>query len=114
MSCTSAGKTFGPTEVQIVLSEFAFTSSITEFTAGKRYRFVIRNAGAVPHEWAVVPRGAREESGILTEVEEDNLPSGASVVAEYAFTRAGEYDFACFVPGHFEAGMKLPVTVAPA
>ena len=95
----------------MTMSEFAFGTSRTTFTAGTPYRFVLRNAGAVAHEWAVVPRGAVDEQQVLTEVEEDDLPPGATVTTGFTFPAAGEYDFACFVPGHFESGMKLPVTV---
>ena len=112
--CGGAGTVAGSDDVTVTMSEFEFGSSRTTFTAGTRYRFVLRNAGGVAHEWAVVPRGAVDEQQVLTEVEEDDLPSGATVTAEFTFPRAGEYDFACFVPGHFAAGMKLPVTVVPA
>lgn len=111
MACGSSGRDAAPEAVTVTLSEFDFGSSRTTFVAGTPYRFVLRNAGTAPHEWAVVPRGAVNEAQVLTEVEEDDLPPGATVTAEFTFPRAGEYDFACFVPGHFEAGMKLPVTV---
>jgi len=31
----------------------------------------------------------------------------------WQFTRAGEFYYACLIPGHFEAGMIGKVTVAP-
>lgn len=110
-ACGPSGGEPAPEEVTVTLSEFDFGSSRTTFTAGTPYRFVLRNAGTAPHEWAVVPRGAADEQQVLTEVEEDELPPGATAAIEFVFRRAGEYDFACFLPGHFEAGMKLPVTV---
>lgn len=97
--------------VQVALSEFRFESSRASFEAGKPYRFVLENRGSVAHEWAVVPRGRRDESDVLIEVEEGELPPSAMVTQEFTFPRAGEYDFACFVPGHYEAGMVLPVTI---
>lgn len=109
--CGSSTRSAEPEEVTVTMSEFDFVSSRTTFTAGTPYRFVLRNVGAAEHEWAVVPRGAANEEQVLTEVEEDDLPPGATVTAEFTFPKAGEYDFACFVSGHFEAGMKLPVTV---
>jgi uncharacterized cupredoxin-like copper-binding protein len=110
-ACGPSSRDSAPQEVTVTMSEFDFASSQTTFAAGTPYRFVLRNVGAAEHEWAVVPRGAVNEQQVLTEVEEDDLPPGATVTAEFTFPRAGEYDFACFVPGHFEAGMKLPVTV---
>lgn len=98
-------------EVVITMSEYEFISSDTIFTAGVPYRFVFRNEGQEAHEWAVVPRGAQGESGLVFEVEEDELPAGATVVREFTFPEPGEYDFACYLPGHYEGGMVLPVRV---
>lgn len=100
-----------PREVTVTMSEFAFSASETEFVAGVPYRFVLRNEGSAPHEWAVVPRGDADESRLLVEVEEEDLPPGATVVHELTFPEAGEYDFACFMAGHYEGGMVLPVRV---
>lgn len=98
-------------EVVITMSEYEFESSDTIFTAGVPYRFVFRNEGREAHEWAVVPRGAKDESELLFEVEEDELPAGATVVREFTFPKPGEYDFACYLPGHYEGGMVLPIRV---
>jgi uncharacterized cupredoxin-like copper-binding protein len=106
---TSRGES--PTEVNVTLSEFQFASSGTTFKAGVPYRFVLRNTGSVAHEWAVVPRGATDETALLIEVEEDDLPAGATFVQTFTFPEPGDYDFACFMAGHYESGMKLPITV---
>jgi uncharacterized cupredoxin-like copper-binding protein len=98
-------------EVAVTLSEFAFAASSRTFKAGIPYRFVLRNTGTVAHEWAVVPRGATDEAGLLIEVEEEELPPGATVAQAFTFPAPGEYDFACFMAGHYESGMKLPITV---
>lgn len=98
-------------EVAVLLSEWAFESSRSTFTAGVPYRFELRNIGVVEHEWAVVPAGAKDESRLLLEVEEDDLQPGAAVAETLTFPEPGEYDFVCFLPGHLEAGMRLPVRV---
>jgi uncharacterized cupredoxin-like copper-binding protein len=98
-------------EVEIRMGEFWFEASQTEFVAGQPYRFVLRNVGEIEHEWAVVPRGDTDESRLLTEVEEEDLPPGAVVTHVFAFPEPGEYDFACFLAGHYEGGMVIPVTV---
>ncbi|HWV57252.1 MAG TPA: cupredoxin domain-containing protein [Longimicrobiales bacterium] len=100
-----------PREVDVVMTDFRFTISDTVFVAGVEYRFVLRNTGQEPHEWAVVPRGEVDEENLLVEVEEEDLPPGATLVFEYTFPEAGEYDFACFMPGHYEAGMVMPIRV---
>lgn len=103
-----------PREVTVVLSEFHFATSDTVFKAGVPYRFVLRNEGREAHEWAVVPRGDTDEGNLLFEVEEEDLPSGATVVREFTFAEPGLYDFACYMPGHYSGGMVLPVRVVSA
>jgi uncharacterized cupredoxin-like copper-binding protein len=100
--------------VTVTLNEFRFETSDSVFVAGVPYRFTLVNAGALPHEWAVVPRGAPDERDLLFEVEEEELPPGATVTREFTFPEAGEFDFACFMPGHYEGGMVLPVRVRAA
>jgi len=40
-----------------------------------------------------------------------HLKPGASGEIVWQFTKAGEFDFACLIPGHLEAGMKGRITV---
>lgn len=112
--CIGAGEPVSDAarEVTITMSEFDFTSSEQVFEKGVTYRFILKNVGETPHEWAVVPRGAEDERELLFEVEQEDLPSGATVIREFTFPEAGEYDFACFMRGHYEGGMVLPVTVS--
>jgi uncharacterized cupredoxin-like copper-binding protein len=98
-------------QVHVRMGEYFFESSQREFVAGRAYRFVLVNEGAEPHEWAVVPHGDADESRVLTEVEEEDLPPGATVTHTFTFPEPGEYDFACFLPGHYQNGMVLPVRV---
>ena len=58
-----------------------------------------------------MPRGETEESQALIQVDEAELPAGATVTRDFAFTQTGDFEFACHVPGHYEAGMLLPITV---
>lgn len=112
-ACGAAGAQFSgsPTEVQINLSEFKIESPQTTFTIGTPYRFAIKNEGAISHNWAIMPRGETNESQALIKVDEDELPQGATATREFTFTEAGDFEFACHVPGHYEAGMLLPITV---
>ena len=50
----------------------------------------------------------------LAMIEASELPTGATASFDYTFTEAasaGVLEFACHTPGHYEAGMKLPITV---
>ena len=52
-AATSAAS--GPTTVNITLTEFKITSSVTSFTVGTPYHFVVTNAGQTQHELMVMP-----------------------------------------------------------
>jgi uncharacterized cupredoxin-like copper-binding protein len=103
-ACGSTGSQSNgsPTEVELTLSEFKIDSPQTSFTAGTPYHFVINNEGTISHDWAIMPRGETDES---------QLPPGTTVARELAFTQAGDFEFACHIPGHYEAGILLPITV---
>lgn len=98
-------------EVTVTMSEYAFIVSDSVFEAGVPYRFILKNEGKIAHELAVVPRGDADESNLIFEVEEEDLPTGATIVREFMFAEPGEYDFACFIVGHYEGGMVLPIRV---
>lgn len=121
-----SGQDSGETvEVQVTLTEFGFEASLTDFKVGVPYRFVVTNTGAVNHEFMIMAPLTGEDMGMdmheldetaLAMIEEDQLPSGATMSFEYTFiesTDEGSLEFACHTPGHYEAGMKLPITVSP-
>jgi uncharacterized cupredoxin-like copper-binding protein len=111
----------GPVDVFVTLSEFSVDMTQSSFDAGKTYNFIVTNEGAVPHEVMIVAplepgEGDMEEMDeqALLVVEADDLPAGATVEVEYTFptdAQAG-LEAACYVPGHYEAGMKTPVVVS--
>lgn len=114
-----------PTTVSVTLTEFGIQSSLTEFEAGKTYTFSITNTGALNHEFVLLPAGmpampmeghdmGHDMAGALLHVGEDQLTPGASVTVEYVFDQAagtGDLEFACHLPGHYEAGMFTPIVV---
>jgi uncharacterized cupredoxin-like copper-binding protein len=117
-ACADQGAAFADDEEQqevvaVRMTEYAFEASHVELVAGTPYRFLLRNDGVEAHEWAVVPHGDPTEDHVLTEVEEHDLPPGAVVEHVFTFDEPGTYDMACFLEGHYEAGMVLPVTVTP-
>ena len=113
------------TEVKITLTEFGIQSSVTEFQTGVPYRFVVTNEGAVVHELMIMPPLMADQMEMamdmealdelaLALIEEDDLSSGATASMDYTFTESapsGTLEFACHTPGHYEAGMKLAITV---
>ncbi|MCZ7563766.1 MAG: cupredoxin family protein [Burkholderiales bacterium] len=88
---------------------------------GETVRFVVKNTGKVAHELVL---GSMKELKAHAELmrkhpgmehEEPNqafVNPGETREIVWQFTRAGTVDFACTVPGHFEAGMTGKVVVS--
>jgi len=100
-----------PVDVQITLTEFKIESSVTDFTVGTPYHFVITNKGALAHDWMIMPSGEQDETKALVKVEDTDLQPNKTVTRDFTFTQAGDLEFACHVKGHYEAGMHTPITV---
>lgn len=112
----------GPVEVRVSAKEFSFESPMAEFQTGVTYRFVVTNDGSIPHEFMIMPplenagnMGMEEmDEMALAMIEEEDLAPGTTQTIEFTFTApapSGSLEFACHTPGHYEAGMKLPITV---
>ena len=85
------------------------------------YHFVVDNDGVAAHELMIMEP---MESGMmdmeemdelaLFVVEEDDLEPGATFEFDYTFPADSvgmPLEFACHIPGHYEAGMHLAITV---
>ena len=110
-SSASGAAVNSPAQVQVTLTEFKVDSPLTTFAVNTPYHFVIKNAGTVAHEWMIMPRGETDVSKALVKVGQDQLTAGATVTQDFTFTKPGDYEFACHMPGHYEAGMKLDIVV---
>jgi len=111
----------GERVVTVSLTEFAIEMSQTEFEVGVEYVFEVTNNGSVPHELMFIHPMELETPPSMAEVDEmavavfsvDDLAPGATVVGTVSFDTPGVdgLESACYVPGHHEAGMELPITV---
>jgi uncharacterized cupredoxin-like copper-binding protein len=108
---TNGQSSGNPAEVQITLSDFKIESPQTTFTTDKPYRFVIKNEGTLPHDWAIMPRGESDTGRALIQIDESQLQPGAIVTEELAFAQTGDFEFASYIPGHYEGSMLLPITI---
>ena len=69
-----------------------------------------RSADEIRQELArIAPKGDRTASP--NEPHMTHVKPGKSGEIVWQFTRPGEFQFACLLPGHFEAGMVGKVTV---
>jgi uncharacterized cupredoxin-like copper-binding protein len=100
-----------------------FTPDKLAFTQGETVRFVIRNQGKLLHELVIGTKAELDAHAAMMAKSpgmkhEDpstaHVPAGKSGELVWTFNRAGEFDFACLVAGHYQAGMagKISVTAA--
>ncbi|WP_119423048.1 cupredoxin domain-containing protein [Desertibaculum subflavum] len=87
---------------------------------GETIRFEVRNTGKIKHEMVLGTIAELKEHAALMqkfpEMEHDDpnavgVEPGKTGLLLWRFTKAGEFDFGCLVPGHFEANMKGKITV---
>ncbi len=108
-------------QVQITETEFKIVSSVKTFSPGTPYHFVITNTGKTTHEFMMMPKSESSMSGMSMQnmdkialVALDNISPGETKTLDYSFPSSAANshpEFACYLPGHYEAGMKLDVTV---
>lgn len=107
--------------VNIEMSDaMRFTPATLEVRRGETIRFVVRNEGAVLHEMVLgtgkdLGKHSREmrESPQMAHAEPYmvHVEPGATGEMIWKFDRPGRFDYACLIPGHYEAGMKGQVVV---
>ncbi len=87
---------------------------------GETVRFDVTNAGKLRHEFRIdTVAGNAEHAAMMREMpdmkhHEGNsiaLAPGGSGHLAWTFTHAGTFQFACLIPGHFEAGMHGTILV---
>ena len=100
-----------------------FTPTLIQVSLGETVRLVHRNDGKVMHEFVLGTKKELDAHAALMlkfpNMEHDEpymahvAPSKTGEII-WTFNRAGEFDFACLIPGHYQAGMvgKLSV-IAP-
>ena len=114
------------TLVAIEGREWGFAPSVLELPVGRRVRLTLINPGDAEHDVEIARLPAEHIEAPAESNDHSRLAGGyhdESVVATHAMpggtatvlftpTEPGEYEFACTIPGHREAGMigKLVVT----
>lgn len=98
-----------------------FTPDSAQVKLGDTVRFVVHNEGKIMHEFVI---GTRKENAAHAELmrkfpgmEHDepymaHVPPGKTAEIVWTFNRPGDFEFACLIAGHYEAGMKGTIKVA--
>jgi len=110
--------------IQIAMTDdMRFTPASIEVKEGETVRFVVQNKGKVLHEMVIGDKKTLDEHAALMQkfpnMEHDE-PHMAHVTAGkkgdlvWKFNRPGDFDFACLIPGHYQAGMVGKIKVVAA
>ncbi len=110
--------------VELAMTEgngsMAYDPAEVDVEKGEQIKFVLKNAGALDHEFFLDSfehnAAHKIEMQKNPEMEHDEpnaqrLTSGKQVEVLWNFTKAGTFEFACLIPGHYEAGMHGKVVV---
>jgi uncharacterized cupredoxin-like copper-binding protein len=97
-----------------------FVPDRLEIKRGEQVRFLLTNGGELDHEFVLATTEENvkhyEEMKKNPEMEHDD-PNAKRVAAKkknevlWRFTKAGQFEYGCLIPGHREAGMTGHITV---
>lgn len=103
-----------------MLDTMRFKPDLLTIKRGETIKFILRNQGKMLHEMVLGTLAELKEHGEMMkkfpgmEHEEPymaHVAPGKTGEIVWQFTRAGEFNYACLLPGHFEAGMVGKIMV---
>jgi len=107
--------------VAVVMSDaMRFKPALLRVKKGETIRFVVKNDGRLKHEMVLGTRSELKEHAEtmarFPEMEHEDpnavtVEPGRSGELIWHFSKSGRFDFACLIPGHFEAGMAGKLVV---
>ena len=98
----------------------AYKPDKIEVKKGEQIKFMLKNVGMVDHEFLIdsFENNAKHKKEMEKNPEMDHdepngtrLKPNASAEILWRFTKAGTFEFACLIPGHYETGMKGTIIV---
>jgi uncharacterized cupredoxin-like copper-binding protein len=97
-----------------------FTPDKLEVRLGETVKLVMKNEGKSLHEFVIGTKRELDRHAALMmkfpDMEHDepymaHVPPGKTGEIIWKFNRAGEFDFACLIAGHYQAGMVGKISV---
>lgn len=101
--------------------DMRFKPGKLEVQEGETIRFRVKNTGKLLHEFVIGTKQENEKHAELMlkfpGMEHDepymaHVDTGKTGEIVWTFNRAGNFEFACLIAGHFQAGMVGTITVA--
>ncbi len=115
--------TDGLREIRVELTDgLRFRPEHYEVAAGETVRFVVSNAGVLDHEFFIgdeIAQADHEKEMSSTGGRLQDSANGVGVRPRereslvFTFAEAGSLIVGCHVPGHFGAGMRATIAIAP-
>jgi uncharacterized cupredoxin-like copper-binding protein len=110
--------------VEVTMGEsdgkMVFAPARLEIRKGEQVKFVLRNDGELDHEFVLANTAENREHAEAMKMHPDMAhadangrriaPKATSEMA-WKFNKAGEFEYACLIPGHREAGMVGTIVV---
>lgn len=100
--------------------DMRFRPSRLQIRQGETIRFTLRNDGQLMHEFVIGTKAELDEHAALMvkfpgmqhdEPYMAHVAPGKTGEIVWHFNRAGRFDFACLIAGHYSAGMVGTITV---
>lgn len=88
---------------------------------GEQIRFVVKNDGRLQHEFRIDSKADNAEHAAMMakmpgmmhhDPNAMTIAPGKTASLVWRFSKPGTYEFACLIPGHYEAGMHGAIVVA--
>jgi uncharacterized cupredoxin-like copper-binding protein len=108
--------------IEITMTDaMRFSPDRIEVRQGDTVKFVVKNTGQQMHELVIGTKKDLDEHAAMMlkhpTMEHDepymaHVSPGKSGDLIWSFNRAGEFDFACLIPGHYQAGMVGKIVVS--
>ena len=109
--------------IELTMSDnMRFTPDRLEVKRGETVKLVVKNSGQMLHELVIGTKKELDEHAALMmkfpNMEHDepymaHVKPGKRGELVWTFNRPGQFEFACLVAGHYQAGMVGKITVKP-
>ena len=97
-----------------------YTPAEVSVKQGETIKFIVKNSGKIMHEFVLGNmKELKEHAEVMkkhpcmehAEPYMAHVAPGKTETIVWQFTKAGDFNFGCLIPGHFEAGMIGKVAV---
>lgn len=104
-----------------MLDSMRFSPDKIEVKQGETLKLIVKNTGAVMHEFVIGTQKENDAHAALMikfpNMEHDepymaHVAPGKTGEIIWTFNKPGEFDFACLIAGHYQAGMIGKIAVA--